>query len=1410
MRLVCLENPEIFVKLDFEFAKDYPKVPLKVNVVDVQPENPKLSKDLTNIVTFVPRSNLGSECVHEITGRIDELLNSTAISRAAKENPFSLEEERANREAAARLAAQQREDLVKEQQQQEAAKTEQALAQRLESERKRREQAATATSDDMLPDYELSKSDHRVAFDQTMKVLDRLTSKDITFKTVDGRLMITRRDDKLMVVVTPSITDESQNPPQLLLKKIFLPQNLAPKESLQRTMRHIEDLLEVSRTQHQTNIVDLLGYKIIHPTTDDDNWELDILSEWAMEGSLDNLLQLSGPLTPSKVKDWSMQLLEALHFFDQHGFVHPAVHASNVLIFRSSSGSVTIKLSDGYGTALRDFVEKARGTKPPRPEDQHYWIAPEVNLDISKRTAQTCIWDLGTVILQMALGTDVFKHFTAPDDCLKREPFPLHFRNLLTPLFHDKPEKRPTAFKLKAYQFFFERDPMLFQRDDFGRSRRGIKGAPETSTKWLSDWEVTDKLGKGGQGMVVKARNINDQGIYAVKIITAKGSEVLTQVRQEVLLLKDLKHPSIVRYYSAWTEQDQGEGTATPTTSDTQSYNEGAAAFRDSRRAPTTPGRTMTLEEDDFILQSQFPTGPELESADNLFRGSGAGGFFAKPKAGDSDDDSAGYDNAFGQAPAPAMPDEDNDEEDAPSDPESGAAPDEGNLFGTGDKEDNQNESRQHKEEVERALEEAKTSTMYIQMEYCDQNTLRQMINNLDLPSKLDDMWRIFRSILDGLKYIHEQGITHRDLKPENIFLDSDNNPKIGDFGLATAAFAARGSGNVGTTFYIPPELKHALKRKDLEAGTLGSKVDMYSLGIMLFEMNFPLATGTERIEVLGDLNRAQHSLPARFAAESYLIQGRIILELINHDPKERPDASELLSRPDIPEPIEDEKLRRRLFWMMEKEPDKMLSWLKGRSNDEVLDLSWEYRGEDDNLMDPVTVDFVTSELRNIFHRHGAVSTARQGLFPKAPQYDNPVTFLGHDGLILQLPHDLTMPFSRAIAHKYPGYSKCYSIDTVFRTRQDRAQGDEPRYLHEVDFDVVSSKTTDLPLKDATVLLVLDDIIRTFPALDSTSWVILLNHNDLIDLILRFCSIKATDFPKVKKQLATLYSKGVTAEKVRDQWESIRSTLRSKAFNIHETSVSSLSKFIHIFGSPDDVRTQLSKLLGKQDLITEAVTTLGRLGEILKHTSRLRLKTAVFIAPLSSNSDGIYPGNVMFQCVHRKSGALAAGGRYDNLIRHHQRGMNAPVTARAVGFRLSLGPIVHRLLAAGPNKLSKTASRDQSTALLAPSSVASRVDVLVTSFDAASLTTAGLDCLSLLLGGGISAELTEEVETMEEIEEQYTRDAPYWLVIVKGGALAEEGRVKVRTPQREEVEVVVKELVGWLGREMGRKGKGRK
>jgi tRNA A-37 threonylcarbamoyl transferase component Bud32 len=94
----------------------------------------------------------------------------------------------------------------------------------------------------------------------------------------------------------------------------------------------------------------------------------------------------------------------------------------------------------------------------------------------------------------------------------------------------------------------------------------------------------------------------------------------------------------------------------------------------------------------------------------------------------------------------------------------------------------------------------------------------------------------LVRKVALALKEAHRLGIVHRDLKPGNIMLDPRKEPVIMDFGLARlerkeAARLTKLGAIIGTPAYMAPEQV----RGDLEA--MGARSDIYSLGIILYEM---------------------------------------------------------------------------------------------------------------------------------------------------------------------------------------------------------------------------------------------------------------------------------------------------------------------------------------------------------------------------------------------------------------------------------------------------------------------------------------------------------------------------------------------------------------------------------------------
>lgn len=193
-----------------------------------------------------------------------------------------------------------------------------------------------------------------------------------------------------------------------------------------------------------------------------------------------------------------------------------------------------------------------------------------------------------------------------------------------------------------------------------------------------------------------------------------------------------------------------------------------------------------------------------------------------------------------------------------------------------------------------------KWATLYIQMALC-QLTLKQWLairnctEPLDPKSALvplkvvnnDTVKEILRQLLKGLQYIHSKGIVHHDIKPSNIFVQMDNGKllvQLGDFGLACPLQSVRHSLAFGTKLYAAPEQL---------AGECNSKSDMYSLGIVLFELVETFITDMERNKSIEELKK-QGFLPSRIIIQHPQFAS-IIVRLVAKSPHQRPDAYELL-----------------------------------------------------------------------------------------------------------------------------------------------------------------------------------------------------------------------------------------------------------------------------------------------------------------------------------------------------------------------------------------------------------------------------------------------------------------------------------------------------------------------------------
>ncbi|WP_409253657.1 Stk1 family PASTA domain-containing Ser/Thr kinase [Bacillus sp. SCS-153A] len=119
----------------------------------------------------------------------------------------------------------------------------------------------------------------------------------------------------------------------------------------------------------------------------------------------------------------------------------------------------------------------------------------------------------------------------------------------------------------------------------------------------------------------------------------------------------------------------------------------------------------------------------------------------------------------------------------------------------------------------------------YIVMEYVSGMTLKQYIQKHS-PISIEKAIDIMRQLTSAISHAHQNHIVHRDIKPQNILIDHDGTVKITDFGIAmalTATSITQTNSVLGSVHYLSPE--------QARGGMATRKSDIYSLGIVMFEL---------------------------------------------------------------------------------------------------------------------------------------------------------------------------------------------------------------------------------------------------------------------------------------------------------------------------------------------------------------------------------------------------------------------------------------------------------------------------------------------------------------------------------------------------------------------------------------------
>ena len=177
----------------------------------------------------------------------------------------------------------------------------------------------------------------------------------------------------------------------------------------------------------------------------------------------------------------------------------------------------------------------------------------------------------------------------------------------------------------------------------------------------------------------------------------------------------------------------------------------------------------------------------------------------------------------------------------------------------------------------------------FIEMEYVDGVTLREKIagSRSEATSSLQGNTVIAYAVQIGeaLHEAHGKGIVHRDVKAENIMVNSKNQIKVMDFGLAKLKGSlklTRTSSTVGTLAYMAPE--------QIQGADVDARSDIFSFGVVLFEMltgRLPFRGDHDAAMMYSIINENPES-PLKFRPDVPPELDRIIGRALEKDPADR------------------------------------------------------------------------------------------------------------------------------------------------------------------------------------------------------------------------------------------------------------------------------------------------------------------------------------------------------------------------------------------------------------------------------------------------------------------------------------------------------------------------------------------
>ncbi|KAI9637172.1 kinase-like domain-containing protein [Dioszegia hungarica] len=1252
--------PSVGVVIKGVYPKGYPKHPVQITLASPRNLSPEHVKQLHHVLQSKAKAKIGEAMVYEVIECCRDWMSENHLKLPESlEGVLNLMEQKAQREQAQRDAEQER----------------------LEAERKEFEAVAAAEQRQLSEQIQLDATRKTQRVKQAEQEADAKRKREILAGVGDGELesRILAMDEEVQVEgyqgswrtwvlfggkkeemwttysAEPNVASGSGSSsfiratlPTVSVHVVdFASSYYSTKadETVSQGTKKIDALAnEISRLRSVRceNVVPILAVK---RGKSPKGWErLMIMTEQVGDGGrLREWLPKEG-FGETTARVYLSHLLDGLAEIHRNKATQKQINPDNVLLCASGPGAQTIKIA---GTSFARRIGDLHLSNPflksytdPIPES---WKSPDELEAPHDYIPKRDIWLAALLFLQLVFGQQCLAVYPRLDVLLQHSTLSDPTIDLLSAMMHANPKKRLSAedaiSRLKQPggpsltvlgRSTSSTGAMHSPSDILGTSPNFLRPgsyfsqstAPRQS-RYREDFVEVEFLGKGGFGEVVKARNKLDSRVYAIKKVKLRQGDDEQRVYREVQNMSGVNHQHIVRYFTCWLEDVQP-----PPEVDEESESGAESAETET---PGTDDEAMFK----FDINDMSFSRPERSQSAS----------FPSVRFANSNEDED-----------EEVDDDESSDSDADSD---GTIPDPSSRP-RGRTVARSNIPPKPSMSVTDTTSEAHVvkTILYIAMEYVEKQTLRELIT---AGITEEEGWTLLKQILEALAHLASIKVVHRDLKPGNILINSHNQVKIADFGLSTTDMTAVDPGhigsldpgipgveldrtsNIGTGLYIAPEV--AVSR------SYDEKADMYSLGVIFFEMCFHFDTQMERAQILTAIRLPSVTFPPTWVEKAD--QKKIVTMLLQHDPAMRPTAGQLLRDPLLPNPERDQQKYDEAITEVSNPASSYYPQLVtalfdperrtySTAADNRLDDYTYDNPHDDDLQVWITV--VQQRLVQLFQRHGAVETHLPLLIPDTTLLSafrppgKPAKMLDASGKLTRLPVSNLLGMARNATRRQIERIKRYHIGERYVAEFEG----QPTVHGELSFDIISPIRS--PAAEAELLDLIDKVLAEFKDGKTSAFAeydLHVSHEGVLATMLGAVP------EKQRGDVAQLFWDSGSA------WTKESKAKLSGLAGIPKTLLDEIDQCclvdeVHV------VRAKLENIFTSASSRRRLAPALEELETVLQLAKAAGVSRRILFRPTMSRHADYFRGGFMFECVRRGKSRdiLAYGGRYDTLLSH--------------------------------------------------------------------------------------------------------------------------------------------------------------